>query len=255
MHLSRTVEYQNGEHILQEGKETQDIVFVLLEGQAKVIKNTEKGPMTLALLEEGDIFGEAAFLAQRQGKRSASIVANGQVKVGVLDQQKLEAEYNKLSPTFKKLLRDLALRFTKTTALTARLAPKRLKAPSMGGVEQRRGKALQALRIKVDYLPAKKTGYDSFSGQDSYKGMLLDLAPTCKGLELYTVSFSKLSHPIGGKFIFGFTLPGKPMMRIPGQIAWLRELGGNKARMGIQFTESNPYFEKIIKEFLREISP
>ena len=89
MDIKNTVEYEDGELILMEGGESDRNIYVLLEGQVSVTKETDKGQVTLALLEEGDIFGEVSFLAQRRGSRSATIAARGKVKIGVLDHEKL----------------------------------------------------------------------------------------------------------------------------------------------------------------------
>ncbi|MGD8502311.1 MAG: cyclic nucleotide-binding domain-containing protein, partial [Syntrophobacterales bacterium] len=97
MEFERTVEYQDGELILMEGGESDRNIYVLLEGQARVTKETDKGQVTLALLEEGEIFGEVSFLAQKYGARSASIAARGNVKIGILDREKLSNEYKNLS--------------------------------------------------------------------------------------------------------------------------------------------------------------
>jgi CRP/FNR family cyclic AMP-dependent transcriptional regulator len=254
MELSRSVEYNDGEFIVLEGGETDRAVFVVLEGQVQVVKETEKGQVNVAVLEEGDIFGEVSFLAQKRGRRSASVVARGRVKIGILDQEKLTAEFRRLSPTFQKMLRDVSERFSKTTELATRLAAKGMKDPNLERRGARRTNGVQLLRIQVSYLPDRGRGLETFTGKETYRGILLNLAATGMGLELFTASFSKSSHPSGAKFIFQFTLPDKPMIRVPGQIIWLREMGGKRARLGIQFTETNPYLQKIISEFLRTVS-
>jgi Tfp pilus assembly protein PilZ len=40
------------------------------------------------------------------------------------------------------------------------------------------------------------------------------------------------------------------MIRVPGQIVWARAMGGKKARVGVKFTEPNPYLRKLVEEFL-----
>jgi hypothetical protein len=112
---------------------------------------------------------------------------------------------------------------------------------------------LQKLRIKIEYVSEKVGGTQTLSGVQSYQGMLLDLAKTGMGLALYTTSFSESTHPLGAKFIFQFTLPGKPMVRVPGHIVWARAMGGKKARMGVEFSETNPYLRKLIEEFLQTV--
>ena len=192
-------------------------------------------------------------MAQKYGARSATIAARGKVKIGVLDQEKLSTEYGKLSPLFQKILKDLAERFSTTTVLASRLAARRMEKPTL---ERRAAKRnpLQKLRIKVEYVSETDGGRQTLSGSESYQGILLDMAKTGMGLALYTTSFSESTHPLGAKFIFQFTLPGKPMVRVPGHIVWARAMGGKKARMGVEFSETNPYLRKLIEEFLQTVA-
>ena len=74
------------------------------------------------------------------------------------------------------------------------------------------------------------------------------------GLALFTNSFSESTHRLGAQFNFQFTLPGKPMIKVAGHIVWARAMGGRKARMGIKFSEPNPYLRKLIEEFLQSIA-
>ena len=55
MEIKHTVDYEDGELILMEGGESDRKIYVLLEGQARVTKETDKGQVALALLEEGEI--------------------------------------------------------------------------------------------------------------------------------------------------------------------------------------------------------
>lgn len=254
MDLSRTVEYEDGELIILEGGETDRLISVVLEGQVQVVKETEKGRVTVALLEEGDIFGEASFLAQRRGRRSASVLAKGKVKIGIFNQEKLTAEYERLSPTFQKMLRDLSERFTKSTLLAARLAATHMKDPNLERRQSKRSGEIQRLRLKVTYYPEPQAGARATGTLEPLTGVLLDLAGTGIGLDFLTTSFSKSSHTLGSRFTFQITFPGKPMVRVPGQIVWLREMGGKKARLGVKFTETNPYLQRIIEEFLQGLS-
>ncbi|HYA04174.1 MAG TPA: cyclic nucleotide-binding domain-containing protein [Syntrophobacteria bacterium] len=254
MNLSRTTEYEDGELLILEGGQTDRAVAVVLEGQVQVVKETERGRVTVALLEEGDVFGEVSFLAQKRGRRSASVLAKGKVKIGILDQEKLTAEYGRLSPTFQKMLRDLSERFTKTTSLAAHLAAKQMKDPNLERRQSKRSGDIQRLRLKVTYYSEPQAGLKGSGTVEPSTGLLLDLAGTGMGLDLLTTTFSKSSHTLGARLTFQFNLPGKPMVRVPGQIVWLREMGGQKARLGVKFTETNPYLQKIIREFLQSVS-
>ena len=43
------------------------------------------------------------------------------------------------------------------------------------------------------------------------------------------------------------------MIRVPGHIAWARAMGGKKARMGVEFSETNPYLRKLVEEFFQTV--
>ncbi|MFH1980602.1 MAG: cyclic nucleotide-binding domain-containing protein [Pseudomonadota bacterium] len=85
-----------------------DWIYVVLEGRVKVRKKTEKGMLTVATLKEGAVFGELVFLQNKRGQRSASVVADGAVTVGIFDPNQLGSELGKLSPMLRKLLASLA---------------------------------------------------------------------------------------------------------------------------------------------------
>ena len=144
------------------------------------------------------------------------------------------------------MLKELAERFSRTTALAARLAARRMVRPTLERREVKRN-PLQDLRIQVIYTP------EGGVRTETYQGILLDLANTGMGLALLTNSFSESTHRLGAQFNFQFTLPGKPMIKVPGHIVWARAMGGRKARMGVQFSEPNPYLRKLIEEFLHSI--
>jgi CRP/FNR family cyclic AMP-dependent transcriptional regulator len=100
--------------IIEEGSKG-DWIYIVLEGQVKVKKRTPKGMVTLDTLKRGDIFGEMVLLEQRMGARTASVVAEGPTKVGVLDTERIVNDYESLSPQLKGLMRSLILRLKETT--------------------------------------------------------------------------------------------------------------------------------------------
>jgi CRP/FNR family cyclic AMP-dependent transcriptional regulator len=97
-----------------------DWVYVIMEGQVKVTKNTPKGKVTVAKLGEGEFIGELEFLDMGKEPRSATVV--GEVKLGVLDRDKLRREYDSLSPDFRKIIRTLVRRLRRVTLQAAALA-------------------------------------------------------------------------------------------------------------------------------------
>ena len=108
--------YSNGEVIIEEGSQG-SWVYVILEGIAKVKKRTPKGMVTIDILREGEVFGEMTFLEGGKSARSASVIAaEGQIKVGLLDTQKLIDEYEAVPSELKTLIRSLMQKLRNTTS-------------------------------------------------------------------------------------------------------------------------------------------
>ncbi len=113
--------HPDGTVIFEEGGFS-DWVYVIIEGEVKVSKNTPKGKVTVATLGEGDFIGELEFLDLGKEARSATVVAVGPVKLGVLDRDKLRREYDSLSPDFRKIIRTVVQRLRRITVQAASLA-------------------------------------------------------------------------------------------------------------------------------------
>lgn len=114
-YVAREEDYPEDATIIKEGS-WGDWAYVLLEGQAKVTKETRDGTLTLGTLEAGAVFGEVGFFEVNGGTRSASVIAsNGPVRVGVLDSHLLRKDYEALSLELKELLKALVVRLKKST--------------------------------------------------------------------------------------------------------------------------------------------
>jgi CRP-like cAMP-binding protein len=107
--------------ILQERRRG-DWIFILLEGRLKVKKHTGKGMITVDTLREGAIVGEMVMLKNSTGLRTASVVADGRVRLGILDRDHLQREYESLSPELRSLIKTLVLRLEETTRKASLLA-------------------------------------------------------------------------------------------------------------------------------------
>jgi len=106
--------YPKDSVIIEEGT-LGDWVYVILEGSAKVRKKTPKGLVTVDTLKEGDVFGEMGFLEGGKRLRSASVIASGDVWVGVLDGEKLTRDFEQIPSNLKALIRSLVLKLRETT--------------------------------------------------------------------------------------------------------------------------------------------
>ena len=113
--------YEANDYIIKEGSKG-DWVYVILEGQVKVKKMTSKGMVTIDTLKEGEIFGEMTLWQLGKSSRSASVIADGLVKVGLLSTERLLKDYESISPQLKTLLKSLIMRLAETTKNAAILA-------------------------------------------------------------------------------------------------------------------------------------
>jgi CRP-like cAMP-binding protein len=76
--------YGDGEEIVRQG-ETGDCMYVIQTGQAEAIQGKEGKAVRLAVLGEGDIFGEMALFERMP--RSATVRAMGDVRVLTIDKK------------------------------------------------------------------------------------------------------------------------------------------------------------------------
>lgn len=109
--------------VLKEGA-TGNWVYVVLEGQVKVKKEMGKTTVHLDTLKTGDVFGEMALFDKSVESRTATLIADGIVRLGVLDQDQLIRDYEKVSPQLKELIRALMHKLKDTTDKVAALALK-----------------------------------------------------------------------------------------------------------------------------------
>ena len=96
--------YTDGQVIFEEGGFS-DWLYVILAGEVKVSKNTPKGRVTVGSLGEDDFIGELEFLDLGKEARLVTVIAVGDVRLGVVDRDKLRREYDSLSPDFRKIIR------------------------------------------------------------------------------------------------------------------------------------------------------
>ena len=114
-------QYPDKAVIIEEGSQG-DWAYVILQGKAKVTKKAPKGLITVDTLKEGAIFGEMAMFQKGEPLRTASVIADGPVQVGVLDRDRLFAAYANVSPRIKTLIETMIDRLEDTTnAITALL--------------------------------------------------------------------------------------------------------------------------------------
>ena len=105
--ICHTRKYQDGETIFNEG-EKGDRLYVLIMGQAEIIKHREQGTQVLATMNPGDCFGEMALVDQEP--RSADARAKGDAMIIEVNDQIINDINDILA---LKLFRKIAILVTK----------------------------------------------------------------------------------------------------------------------------------------------
>jgi hypothetical protein len=133
LYILEEEEFYDGKTIVKEGTHGKWI-WVLLDGRVKISKETQRGPLTILNLGEGCYIGTFSSLLFHDYARSASVTAMGDVRLGLLDTQRLAGEFYTLPIEFRGMLASLDRRLKKTTDRVVDLAIKNqgLQVPSKG---------------------------------------------------------------------------------------------------------------------------
>jgi CRP/FNR family cyclic AMP-dependent transcriptional regulator len=118
IHIASEETYREGETIFEEGS-SGDWVYVVLSGGVEISKVVGDKRVVIRTLRPEEIFGELGFLGNV--KRTATARAVGDTTVGVVDQEMIAREFNKLSSDFREILQAVVRRLTETLELACRL--------------------------------------------------------------------------------------------------------------------------------------
>ena len=104
--------FKDGQIIFEEGSNG-DWIYVVEEGEVEISKNVGGQKIVVETLKETEIFGEMAYIDK--APRSATATAKGTAVVGIIDRSVFDAEFNKISADFQKILKTVAFRLRKAT--------------------------------------------------------------------------------------------------------------------------------------------
>lgn len=221
--ISSEETFQDGQIIFEEGS-AGDWIYTIEDGSVELCKQVGAEKIVVSVLQPGDMFGELAYLAGI--RRTVSARAVGTTTVGTIDRSFLDKEYNKLSGSFRMILKNVVLRFEKTIESTTdpRLRRKNPRIP----------KAL-ALSFK------SKAGFiKAFSEDISIGGM-----------------FIKTTKPLaqGEQFMLKLKLPdASEALKIDCEVSWTRTDTNDPVKqppgMGIKFIEISPEDQHRLKKEL-----
>ncbi len=103
MYIADEEDFFDGESIVEEGKHG-SWIWVVLEGVVEIVKNTDKGPLPIVRVGDGGFIGSLSSFLIQGHMRTATVVAVGNVQLGVLDSQRLAQEFAALSAEFRTFL-------------------------------------------------------------------------------------------------------------------------------------------------------
>lgn len=185
LYILEEEEFYDGKTIVKEGTHGKWI-WVLLDGTVKISKNTQRGPLTILHLGEGCYIGTFTSLLFHDYARSATVTAVGDVRLGLLDTQRLAGEFDTLSAEFRGILASLDRRLKKTTERVADLAMKQqgpvvpqkgLEVVIQSGSKKQNayliteGKAYVIGKTQTGLVPLVELGKDDFFGSVPFMDM------------------------------------------------------------------------------------
>lgn len=103
--------FADGETIVSEGVVSNN-AYIIMEGKVNVTKKVDKKTVLINTLDTGEVFGEMGLISQ--ALRSASVVAVGNVTIGVIERENFEKIVADLPEDVQAIVRALVdrLRFT-----------------------------------------------------------------------------------------------------------------------------------------------
>jgi CRP-like cAMP-binding protein len=114
---------KNKKPVIEQGK-NESRIFSITNGNAAIVRKTDRGYIPLALLEKGDFFGDLPFLKMGHEPHAASVYASKDMKITALDVAALQKEHEKLSSSFRNIIENLTTSITVTTMIACDQYPK-----------------------------------------------------------------------------------------------------------------------------------
>ena len=114
MYVVDEEEFFEGTEIVNEGSYG-NWMYVVLEGQVEISKETDKGPIKILRLSDGAYVGSIASFLSEDTVRNTTVTAAGRVQLGMLDSQRLANEFAAMSAEMRGVVKSLDNRLKKIT--------------------------------------------------------------------------------------------------------------------------------------------
>lgn len=112
-------EFKKGEAIIQEGMESYD-VYVILSGEAEVVKTYFGKSVGVRVLKKGDVFGANALIVK--SPRFATVMAKTDLVVGMIYRDDFLNILEKLPPEVSQIMKDMVNQLRAAYEVSAELA-------------------------------------------------------------------------------------------------------------------------------------
>jgi CRP-like cAMP-binding protein len=112
--------FYDGDEIVHEGNHG-NWIWVILEGVAEIVKETPKGNLKLLRIGDGAFLGSVASLLKGDNVRSATVIADGNVQLGMLDAQLMTSELANCSLEYREFVRGLDERLKRVTKMAVEI--------------------------------------------------------------------------------------------------------------------------------------
>jgi CRP-like cAMP-binding protein len=195
--------FYDGDEIVHEGNHG-NWIWVILEGIAEILKETPKGNLKLLRIGDGAFLGSVASLLKGDNVRSATVIANGNVQLGMLDAQLMTSELANCSLEYREFVRGLDERLKKVTNMAVEIYSenkainefiKGKKILIKQGQDEERifriraGEAYLARETEAGIVPLARLGKDDFFGNVPF----LDLGHEPYSASIFAAPNLKLS--------------------------------------------------------------
>jgi CRP-like cAMP-binding protein len=124
--------YAKGQVVVKQG-ETGDCMFAIQSGRLEVVKEDGKGEVRVALLEQGDIFGEMAIFEREV--RSATVRALDEARVLTVDKKTFLRRIQEDPSIALNLVRMMSQRIRRLSSEVAKMRTERGDATTTAQVE------------------------------------------------------------------------------------------------------------------------
>ncbi len=97
-----------------------DQFYQIEKGNAYIVRSTQDGAIGLAVLDEGDLFGDIAFLDLGQELKNAAVYGSEDLEYQAVAIKALKQEFNSCSMTMRNLIRNIAAYIAATSETATR---------------------------------------------------------------------------------------------------------------------------------------